>query len=157
MEQILKRKSFLSKLHSSKEYAFGFMVCSWNPIEENLNTAFLNQCGHVCHLFSPFIEERYIVECTLKSMILLSLPTGWHNCKKYFAMNHFTNEFNFLGTISLGENGFMRLLTSVSNCDYEWFIVKNEYKNIVNTFFMETCIDRPMEENNGSFFMDNTT
>ena len=32
--KILKSKSFVSKLRSSKEYAFRFMVCSWNPIEE---------------------------------------------------------------------------------------------------------------------------
>lgn len=60
----------------------------------------------------------------------------------FFVMNPFTNEFNCMGAISLVENGFMTLLTFVSNRDYECLVVQNAYINMVNTFFMSISIDR---------------
>lgn len=89
-----------------------------------------------------FIDSRYIVECIVGSMVVLSLPTEFSHSHNYFVMNPFTKEFKNTGPIQIGDWRFLSLLENISNRKYDWVFLKHMYDKMQSKFYVCSSLDR---------------
>jgi hypothetical protein len=145
---ILQTPSFLAHCHRLSCNEYGFLIPFLYGEEGYFVGGYLHQTGRVCHFHVPFIDSSYTIECTVRSMILLSLPTRCSLTKNYFVMNPFTKSFKNIGSIWVGDSGFFTLLENVSARKYEWVVLKHISNNMQSKYFICSSLDRVWRSTN---------
>jgi hypothetical protein len=139
---IIQTPSFLVHCHRLSCNESGFLIPFLYGEEGYFIGRYLHQTGHVCRFHVPFIDSSYIIECTVRSMMLLSLPKTCSLTKNYFVMNPFMKSFKNIGSIWVGDWGFFTLLENVSARKYEWVVLKHILNNMQSNYFICSILDR---------------
>jgi hypothetical protein len=141
-KDVLQSQNFLSQCNQISMNKFGFLDPFFHDRKTYFLGDYLNQNGHISRFIVPFIDSSYRVECTVGSMILISLPTECSHCNNYFVMNPFTKDFKNIGCVSVGDSGFFSLLEKVSANKYDWIFLKHVYKRMQSKFYICNSFDR---------------
>lgn len=98
-----------------------------------------------------FLQSRYIIECTIGSLILFRLPANYLSSKNYFVVNAFTKIFRNLGFLHLVEQEFFCVFNKIFPLKYVWVLIKH-VSNEMDTLFL-FCSSDDMVWNKRNFLM----
>ena len=102
------------------------------------------------HVTSP--ENRYSIECTTGSIILLLMycPLPIHN--KYYIMNPIRRHFSCIGMIEVGVHGLLTRIPNIRDHKYGWIVVHHEDKGYGSKLFMYRNVKRDCSQIDGVDF-----
>ena len=92
------------------------------------------------------MRQRYIIDCSVQSMMLLSLHTSSLYTSNYFIMNPFTQKVRNIGPICIGPWGFFSLLDKTSDGKYGWVVLKHDIETPHDRngrFYIASSLHRP--------------
>ena len=109
-EELFSTSSFVSAWKNNNITKTRLLIQLLGQYQNHFVYKFINRIGHTYLLHVPYPEYRYMIECTVGSIILLSKHCSLRGHKDYYIVNPFIKRFSDISIIDIGVHGFFSLI-----------------------------------------------